>query len=170
MKIVTPANCLSILRGPLALLFMIDSAFYRSLAIFLAMLTDYLDGYLARRSQTTSQLGAILDPLMDKFFVFFIVGVFLNEGHLQIWQALALISRDFAVLMFGFYLFFKGAWTNFRFRSIWSGKITTTLQFFVLLGLIFQITIPSYVFFSFMFLGVLALFELCLIERQLIST
>ena len=70
--IITFSNFLSILRGPLALFFIIDNAFYRCLAIVLAMATDSLDGYLARRFQMTSQIGAFLDPLMDKFFVFFL--------------------------------------------------------------------------------------------------
>jgi CDP-diacylglycerol--glycerol-3-phosphate 3-phosphatidyltransferase len=170
MIFLTPPNILSILRGPLAFLFIIDSSFYRTLAIILAMITDSLDGYLARRFRTTSQVGAVLDPLMDKFFVFFIVGVFLHEGQLQMWEALALISRDFAVLLFGLYLVLKGVWSQFQFRSIWAGKITTTLQFFVLLALIFHFVIPSYIFFCFIFLGGVALIELYLIEQQINRT
>ena len=132
------------------------------------MATDSLDGYLARRFRMTSQIGAFLDPLMDKLFVCFAVSVFMFEGNLRLWEALALISRDFAVLFFGFYLACRGTWSNFQFRSIWSGKITTTLQFFVLLGLTFQIAIPAYIFWSFIALGVLALFELYFIEQQII--
>lgn len=162
------SNFLSLLRGPLALLFMIDSPFYRSLAIILAMVTDGLDGYLARRFRMTSQIGAFLDPVMDKFFVFFGVSMFILEGRLQPWEALALISRDFAVLLFGFYLALRGSWANFQFRSIWSGKITTTLQFFVLLGLTFHLVMPLYIFWCFIALGILALFELYFIEQQII--
>ncbi len=167
MTFLNPPNILTLLRGPLAFLFMIDNSFYRSLAILLAMITDSLDGYLARRFRMTSQLGAFLDPLMDKFFVSFIVGIFLYEDHLQIWEALSLISRDFAVLIFGLYLALKGVWSNFQFRSIWCGKITTTLQFFVLLGLTLHFIIPTFIFSCFIILGILALFELYLIEQQI---
>lgn len=166
--IITFSNFLSLLRGPLALLFMFDDALYRSLAIILAMATDSLDGYLARRYSKTSQIGAFLDPLMDKFFVFFAVTMFLLEGQLKPWEALALISRDFAVLIFGLYLGLRGTWANFQFRSIWSGKITTTLQFFVLLGLTFHLALPFYIFWCFIVLGILALFELYFIEQQII--
>lgn len=162
------SNFLSILRGPLAFLFIIDNAFYRCLAIVLAMATDGLDGYLARRFRKTTQFGAFLDPLMDKFFVFFVVSTLMIEGNLQLWQALALISRDFAVLFFGLYLALRGTWSNFQFRSIWSGKITTTLQFFVLLGLTFHLPMPIYIFWSFITLGLLALFELYFIEQQIV--
>jgi len=166
--IFTFSNFLSFSRGPLAFLFLIDSPFYRALAIVVAMATDSLDGYLARKYRNTSQFGAVLDPLMDKFFVFFAVTVFILEGNLQIGQAFALISRDFAVLIFGLYLALRGTWAGFQFRSIWSGKITTTLQFFVLLGLSFGIAIPTYIFWCFVALGVLALFELYFIERQIL--
>lgn len=166
--ILTLSNFLSLLRGPLALLFIVDSIFYRCLAIVLAMTTDCLDGYLARRFRMTSQIGAFLDPLMDKFFVFFAVSMLMFEGQLQRWEALALISRDFAILLFGLYLALRGTWANFQFRSIWSGKITTTLQFFVLLGLTFHLVMPVYIFWCFIALGILALFELYFIEQQII--
>lgn len=167
--IFTISNILSFSRGPLAFLFLIDEPFYRAFAVVLAMITDCLDGFLARRCGNISRLGAILDPLMDKFFVFFAVGILMKQGHIEIWQALALISRDFAVLIFGFYLALKGTWSNFQFRSIWAGKITTTLQFFVLLGIIFGFTIPSFLFWSFIGLGFLALIELYYIEQQIVQ-
>jgi CDP-diacylglycerol---glycerol-3-phosphate 3-phosphatidyltransferase len=168
--VFTFSNFLSLLRGPLAFLLLVDHVYYRALAIFLAMATDCLDGYLARRFRTTSQVGAILDPLMDKFFVFFAVSLLMHEGSLDLWQALALISRDFAVLLFGLYLALRGTWSNFQFRSIWCGKITTTLQFLVLLGLIFHLSIPVSIYGCFIVLGVLALFELYFIERQVIGS
>lgn len=166
--ILTLSNFLSLLRGPLAFLFILDNPFYRSFAIVAAMATDTLDGYLARRFRMTSQLGAFLDPLMDKFFVFFAVSIFFTEGSLKLWQALALISRDFAVLFFGLYLALKRTWSNFQFRAIWSGKITTTLQFFVLLSLTFHVAIPPYIFSCFIALALIALIELYFIEKQIV--
>ena len=166
--IFTFSNFLSLLRGPLALLFIYDSVFFRTFAILVALATDCLDGYLARRYRMTSQIGAFLDPLMDKFFVSFVVTVLLFEGNLKLWEALALISRDFAVLLFGLYIALRGTWANFQFRSIWSGKITTSLQFFVLLGLTFHLAMPLYIFWCFIVLGVLALFELYFIEQQIL--
>lgn len=164
--IFTPSNFLSLLRGFLVILFLKDDPFYRSLAIVLAMLTDSLDGYLARRWHMISPLGTILDPLMDKFFVFSVAGILIYEQRLQAWEALALISRDFAILFFGLYLTIKGTWSNFKFQSIWAGKIATTIQFFVLLALTFNLPVPSYIFFCFIFLGLLAFIELYFIEQQ----
>ena len=45
------------------------------------MATDSLDGYLARKYHKTSQFGAFLDPLMDKFFVFFAVSITRKESE-----------------------------------------------------------------------------------------
>lgn len=168
--IFTPSNFLSLLRGPLALLFAIDSTLCRSIAVFLAIASDVLDGYLARRYRMTSQIGACLDPLMDKFFVFFAVGVLMREGKFASWEAVTLLSRDFAILTFALYLAVKGKWSNFQFRSIWAGKVTTTLQFFVLLGITNNLIIPAYLFWCFVVLGVLALFELYFIEHQIVRS
>lgn len=159
-------NIISLIRGPLAFLFLFENTFCRALAVLGALMTDILDGYLARRLGQTSQLGAMIDPLMDKFFVFFVVGVLIHEDRLQLWQALSLISRDFAVLFFGCYLALRGAWSNFQFQSIWCGKITTSLQFIVFFGLLFQYQIPNVVFYSFITLGFFALIELYFIKKM----
>jgi CDP-diacylglycerol--glycerol-3-phosphate 3-phosphatidyltransferase len=166
MPICTLTNFLSFLRVPLALLFIIDNPLSRCVIILLAMLTDFLDGYLARRWKMTSQVGAFLDPLTDKFFVMLAAIVLIQEGKLELWQALTMISRDFAVVLFGLYLLLKGFWPNFKFQSIWSGKIMTTFQFLVLLALIFNYTIPSYFFITFITLGLLALIELFAIKLK----
>lgn len=157
---LTIPNLLSCLRAPLALLFLSENPIYRFTAIILAACSDSLDGYLARRWHATSRLGTTLDPIMDKFFVCFVMMIFLSEGRLQPWQALTLLSRDFAIALFGLYLVAKDNWSKFRVRAIWSGKIATTLQFFVLGALSLGFTIPSSLFLVFIILGALSLVEL----------
>lgn len=162
--IFTFSNFLTCMRGPLALFFLTDSPFYRVLAIFLAMITDSLDGYLARRSKTTSQLGAFLDPLMDKFFVCFVLTIFLIENRLQPWQALALLSRDVALFIFGMVLMATHSLSKIRFQSIWCGKVTTAFQFLLFIALTLQVFVPYYLYFVFIGLGVLSLIELLFID------
>ena len=62
------------------LLLAIDNYLEIVLILFMfAGLTDYLDGYLARKYSLTSQLGEILDPISDKIFVVFLFfGLALN--------------------------------------------------------------------------------------------
>ncbi len=160
-------NLLSLMRVPLALLFFQDNVIYRGVAIILAMLTDGLDGYLARKFQQISRVGTWLDPLTDKLFVLVALVVLFQEQRLQLWQAAAFIGRDFAVLLFGIYLTICQRIVNYRVRAIWWGKITTTLQFFILLVLVFYGPIPSYFYFFFITCGLLAFRELFLTSEEL---
>jgi CDP-diacylglycerol--glycerol-3-phosphate 3-phosphatidyltransferase len=160
------SNGLSFLRAPLALLFLVESVHWRITAIILAMITDSVDGYLARRFRSTSHFGAILDPAMDKFFVFFGLGVLLMEGRLEIWQACAMISRDFFLCVFGIYLSLSGHWQAYQFRAIRWGKITTALQFVVLIGLTLNFVFPWFLYGFFVLFGSLAFIELCKIKKE----
>lgn len=154
------SNSLSLLRAPLAFLFLFDNPALRLIAIVLAMLTDSVDGYFARRYQAASRLGAILDPAMDKFFVLFALTIFLSEGKLQPWEASAMISRDFSLCLFGIYLSLSGYWQSYEFRAIRWGKITTALQFVVLIALTLGLILPWYLYTTFILFGALALYEL----------
>lgn len=109
-------NIISLCRLPLALVFLHDSPLLRAVAIVLAAITDGLDGFLARRYHLRSKLGTVLDPLMDKFFVFFILSILLLEAKIESWKVLVMLSRDFAILIFGAYLFLTGVspTTNYR--------------------------------------------------------
>ncbi len=154
------SNTLSLLRAPLAFVLLHENSWIRLIAIFLAMVTDGLDGYYARRYRQVSQLGALLDPLMDKFFVCFALALFLIEGKIAPWEAITLVCRDFSIILFGIYLSFSGHLSTYQFRSIWCGKITTAFQFFVLIGLVFNVAFPFYIYAFFIILGALALAEL----------
>jgi len=158
-------NLLSFSRIPLAFLFLQDNPFWRASAIFLAMLSDGLDGYLARRHRTTSKFGTLLDPFTDKFFVAFVTLVFIGEGKLLLWQAVALACRDISVLLFGTHLVLNKRLSNYQFRAIKCGKITTFLQFVILIGLSLQFEIPSPLFITFILLGLLSLVELSIPKR-----
>ena len=156
----TLPNLLSLMRIPLAFLFLKQNLWYRSSAIILAMFTDGLDGYIARRFGSISRVGTLLDPIVDRFFVFFIIGTLLSENRLTLFDASVLICRDFSVILFGLYLVLTGKLSKFRFRAIWCGKVTTSLQFLVLLAMTFHFHIPPYVYSIFVVLGFLALVEL----------
>lgn len=154
------SNTLSFLRAPLALLFLFDNMNLRIIAILLAAFTDSIDGYFARISKSTSRFGAIFDPAMDKFFVCFVLSVMLIEGSLLPWQAVAMLSRDFFLCIFGVYLLLSGKWRGYVIGAVRWGKITTSLQFLFLLGLTVHFAIPWYLYLSFILLGALAFLEL----------
>lgn len=159
-KLFTLSNILSLLRAPLALLFLSTNPTLRVVAVTLAMITDSIDGHIARKSKSTSRLGAILDPAMDKFFVYFCLIILYMEGHLELWQSTALVSRDFFLILFALYLWSTGHLKKYEYRSIRWGKASTALQFIVLICLSINIAIPSSIFLIFILMGSLALIEL----------
>ncbi|MFZ3121918.1 MAG: CDP-diacylglycerol--glycerol-3-phosphate 3-phosphatidyltransferase [Thermodesulfovibrionales bacterium] len=67
-------------------------------AIFgIAAVTDFLDGYLARRSGQVTKFGIILDPLADKFLVISALVVLVDMARLSAWMAIVIIVREFLV-------------------------------------------------------------------------
>lgn len=157
---LTLSNVLSLSRAGFALVFLQDNVLLRMLAIFLAMMTDFLDGFIARRTSATSHLGAVLDSVMDKFFVFFAAGILFFEGALQAWEFIAFLARDLAICLFGFYLLIQRAWKNYECKGFFWGKVMTATQFLVLIGLTLHIHFFPYIYLFFYFLGFLSLYEL----------
>ncbi len=164
--LLTTSNFISLLRAPLAFLFLIDNPTVRITVVLLAMLTDGLDGYLARKSKTVSSVGAILDPAMDKFFVCFVLAILFIEKKIQPWQIATMLSRDFFLCVFGLYLRLRKRWEKFKFRSIRWGKVTTVLQFFVLIGLCLGYTFPWPMFALFVVIGLLVFYELYQVTNE----
>jgi CDP-diacylglycerol--glycerol-3-phosphate 3-phosphatidyltransferase len=71
---------------------------YAALAIFvLASVTDFADGYLARRRGQITDFGKFMDPLADKVLVFAAMMWFVEMGVIPAWAALIVAIREFAV-------------------------------------------------------------------------
>lgn len=63
----------------------------------IASITDFLDGYLARRSGEITKFGIILDPIADKFLVISALIVLVDMVRLPAWIAIVIIAREFLV-------------------------------------------------------------------------
>jgi cardiolipin synthase len=113
----------------------------------LAGLTDLLDGYLARRWNQRSALGAILDPAADKLLMTtaFILLAFPREPlavQIPAWVAILAISRD--VLISVVTLFAYDRWDPSRFVPSFLGKLTTTVELVAIsLGLLLNAVVPG---------------------------
>ena len=77
----------------------IDHAFGLAAGVFaVAAFTDYFDGYLARRWEATSTLGAFLDSVADKVLVTGSLLVLIEVGRAWSWAAFVIIGRELAVM------------------------------------------------------------------------
>ncbi|MDR3214813.1 MAG: CDP-diacylglycerol--glycerol-3-phosphate 3-phosphatidyltransferase [Bacilli bacterium] len=72
--------------------------YFIGLGIFMiASLSDALDGYIARKTNTITNLGKFLDPVADKLLVNCILIYFVASGHLPVIVVIVMILRDIAV-------------------------------------------------------------------------
>ena len=97
-------NKLTVLRIVLIPVFMgvlywgFAGAQYVALAVFiLASLTDFLDGYIARRDGLVTDFGKFADPLADKMLVTAAMLWFVEIGQMPAWVLLIVLVREFAV-------------------------------------------------------------------------
>ncbi len=67
------------------------------MVFLVASLTDFLDGYLARRTGKITEFGIILDPIADKFLIISALIVLVDMGRLNVWIAIIMIVRDFLI-------------------------------------------------------------------------
>jgi cardiolipin synthase len=97
-----------------------------------AAVTDFLDGWLARRANATSRWGALLDPIADRVFVLTVTVTFLLTGALSPWGFVVLLMRDIATAI-GFFVARAIPWLRgVAFRARLGGKVVTVLQLLTL--------------------------------------
>ncbi len=157
---MTVSNLLSFSRAPLAFFFLQESPLLRCCAVLGAMVTDSMDGYWARKTRSSSFFGAILDPLMDKFFVYFALTIFFLEGRLLSWELLATCARDIALFFYGTYRWLKGTLRSLSVQAIVWGKLFTVVQFAILMGLSMGATLPMSLYILLFGMGGFAWIEL----------
>jgi CDP-diacylglycerol--glycerol-3-phosphate 3-phosphatidyltransferase len=136
----TLPNILSCSRLALAAGFVASSTRETQVGIIgVAAVTDFLDGWLARRVHATSRWGAMLDPIADRFFVLTVVATLLFTGALSTGAYFILIMRDLATAV-GFLVARIIPWLrSVPFQARISGKVVTVLQ---LLTLAVLLTVP----------------------------
>ena len=95
---------------------------YISLAIFvIASLTDFVDGYIARHYNQTTDFGKFLDPLADKLLTIAAMTCFCEWGVFPAWALMIVLTREFAVTGLRLIAVQKGN----VIAAGWSGKVKT---------------------------------------------
>lgn len=144
-RFLTAANIVSIIRVPLALAacFFLwhGHSGYTLLFIVLAILSDAVDGKLARMTGTVSDWGKILDPLADKIAFATLAVTLLLMQLLPLWMFIVLAGRDLLIVAGGLLFFRKARPPS---SNIWGKLATMFLSFYMLRQAVFpQFQLPQ---------------------------
>ena len=136
----TLPNFITLLRLaalPIFLLSIAEGRFGIALGLFVAAgVSDGIDGFLARRFDMRSALGAYLDPIADKLllmssYVFLAIPAYPGRIKIPVWLVVMVISRDILLMIVGLLLILASG--RKRFPPTWVGKVTTVTQIVTIL-------------------------------------
>jgi cardiolipin synthase (CMP-forming) len=133
--VLTPPNLISLSRLALAALFVVlRDPEWRLGVVLAAMVSDVLDGVIARVSHTTSRIGALIDPIADRIFMLVAFIAVTVDGLISPWQLALLMIRD-VMTVIGWFTARNVSWLKqITFQARWPGKGVTVLQFVTLLA------------------------------------
>ncbi len=133
-------NLLSGSRLLLAVAFiLLERTDLRIVLVMVAMATDYLDGFFARRGGSASRVGAMMDAIGDRFFVLVAVSVMLFEGGLTTLGYFLMLIRDIMTAVG--YVTARVIMPSLRhavFQARLPGKIVTVFQLATLLAVLLK--------------------------------
>lgn len=120
-----------------------------ALAVFaIASLTDFIDGYIARHYNQTTDLGKFLDPLADKLLTVAAMVMFCEWGVFPAWALMLVLTREFAVTGLRLIAVQKGT----VIAAGWSGKVKTAST---MIGLCAMMALPGYDLLNAIVIGVI---------------
>ena len=139
MKFRNVPNTLTVFRLVLVPTFLVTTALPGNWSswvavciLILAGVTDYLDGALARKLDSSSEFGKMLDPIADKLMITAVILVLVWKGNVPLLPALIIIGRELVVSGLREYLAVVGKSLEVTLMAKWK----TTLQFIALVTLL----------------------------------
>jgi cardiolipin synthase len=112
---------------PVLILLLKDQDYAAGLIVFvIAGASDALDGYLAKRLNVQSRLGAILDPVADKLLLVSAYVMLTVLGHIPFWLVLVVVFRD--LLIVGGYMLYTSHAGPVKMRPSILSKLNTLMQ------------------------------------------
>ena len=148
---VNPANILTLFRVlliPVFLVALFGKSFASQLAsvmiFFTAALSDYFDGYIARRRNLHTRFGVFADPLADKLLVgsAFIAFLFLPSLNISLWLVAVVLAREIFVTIMRMVAIKGGK----DMKTEYSGKIKTLFQMVAIFVILLQLVLAQWVF------------------------
>lgn len=123
-NIITIGRLLSV---PAVVYLLMQAAHLHAFALFVAAgLSDAVDGYVAKRYNMTTRIGALLDPLADKTLLVSVYVTLGLQGILPDWLVVLVVFRD--LLIIGGAVLFSFARIDVRRRPLAISKMNTALQ------------------------------------------
>lgn len=112
---------------PVMILLLKEQDYAAGLIVFvIAGASDALDGYLAKRLNVQSRLGAILDPVADKLLLVSAYVMLTVLGHIPFWLVLVVVFRD--LLIVGGYMLYTSHAGPVKMRPSILSKLNTLMQ------------------------------------------
>ena len=108
----------------------VDAAHYWALGVFLfAASTDFIDGQIARRTNTISEFGKLVDPLADRLLVISVLIALMWRSFMPIWMGVLIVSRDVLMLIGAPIIGINDKEVREKLAVHWTGKAATALLF-----------------------------------------
>ncbi len=135
-RVLTVPNVISAVRlvmAPIALaVFLMGNDAVGAVLFGIVAATDCLDGQIARRTNSVSKLGRVLDPMVDRVLMVCAVVGLLLVGRLPLWIVVLVVARDLLLVVGGSFLLRR---YSIRIPVIYPGKVATTFLFIGMAGL-----------------------------------
>src|SRR5215475_11146179 len=123
-----------LLLVPLAISLILDARYWAAFWVFVvAGVSDTLDGFIAKRFDRRTRLGALLDPLADKVLLVSVYVTLGLAGELWPWLVILVVFRD--IMIVGGFLLIQAIAVKKPFQPLFISKINTGVQV-ALVGLI----------------------------------
>ncbi|MEW6553048.1 MAG: CDP-diacylglycerol--glycerol-3-phosphate 3-phosphatidyltransferase [Actinomycetota bacterium] len=108
----------------------VDAAHYWAVGVFIfAASTDFIDGQIARRTNTISEFGKLVDPLADRLLVISVLIALMWRGFLPIWMGVLIVARDVLMLAGAPLIGIRDKEAREKLAVHWTGKAATALLF-----------------------------------------
>lgn len=116
-----------------------------------AAVTDFFDGYIARKYNLISTYGKIMDPLADKLLVAAAMIMLIPQERLAAWLVCVILAREFAITGLRITMVER----KMDVAASWLGKFKTNFQLF---GILFLLVHYNYWGINFQFIGTILIY------------
>ena len=123
-NVITLARLLAV---PITVYLILQDQFAAAFWLFIAAgVSDAVDGYLAKRLDVVSEVGAYMDPLADKALLVSVYVTLGYQGHVATWLVFMIVFRD--LLIIGGAILFQTLTHSLRMTPLFISKVNTTTQ------------------------------------------